>query len=36
MPIDEINKIEIYPKNASELLKDYDKGIKHFIYKEKG
>jgi ADP-ribose pyrophosphatase YjhB (NUDIX family) len=36
IPIDEINKIEIYPKNASELLKDYDKGIKHFIYKEKG
>ncbi|GHV12811.1 DNA mismatch repair protein MutT [Spirochaetia bacterium] len=35
VPIEEINKIEIYPTNAIELLKDYDKGIKHFVYKEK-
>ncbi|MHB9295544.1 hypothetical protein PilKf_01290 [Pillotina sp. SPG140] len=30
----EIDKIEIYPKNIRELLKQMDKGVKHFVYKE--
>jgi ADP-ribose pyrophosphatase YjhB (NUDIX family) len=35
MPIEEINKIKIYPTNTLELLKNYDEGVKHFIYKQK-
>ena len=35
IPINEINKITIYPTNTMELLKNYDKGVKHFIYREK-
>ncbi|GMO48699.1 MAG: NUDIX domain-containing protein [Termitinemataceae bacterium] len=34
MPIEKINKIKIYPANTIELLKDYDKGVKHFVDKE--
>lgn len=32
--IKNIDKYEIYPKNVVELMKQGDKGIQHFIYKE--
>jgi ADP-ribose pyrophosphatase YjhB (NUDIX family) len=34
IPLNEINKITIYPINASKLLNKLDNGVKHFIYKE--
>jgi ADP-ribose pyrophosphatase YjhB (NUDIX family) len=34
IPIERINEINIYPTNAIELLKHFEDGVKHFIYKE--
>ncbi len=29
-----IEEVEIYPANAKQLLRDYNSGIEHFVYKE--
>ena len=34
IPIDETDKIEMYPQDAKTLLKDLESGVKHFVYKE--
>lgn len=34
VPLDAIEKINLYPTNAKELLKNYVGGVKHFIYRE--
>jgi len=35
MPVDELDKIMIYPTNTVDLLKGYNGGVQHFIYREK-
>ena len=35
IPINELDKIIIYPTNTIELIKNHDKGVKHFIYRER-
>ena len=32
--IDELNKYQVYPTNVEELVKNINKGVQHFIYKE--
>jgi hypothetical protein len=32
--IDELNQIEVYPKNIACLLKLHDDGVQHFVYRE--
>lgn len=32
--INQLDKIEVYPTNIVEVLKHYDEGVQHFIYKE--
>jgi len=34
IPLDEVEKIKIYPTNASELLLCLNDGVKHFVYRE--
>ena len=34
VPIAELDKIELYPTNAPELMKKLDEGVQHFVYKE--
>jgi ADP-ribose pyrophosphatase YjhB (NUDIX family) len=34
IPINEINKITIYPNNVYKLLNKLDEGMQHFVYKE--
>lgn len=34
IPLEQLNKIKIYPEKATELLLKLDGGIEHFIYKE--
>lgn len=34
VPVEKTDKIEIYPTNAKELIKNFDEGVKHFVYKE--
>ena len=34
IPIDETDKMEMYPQDAKTLLKDLESGVKHFVYKE--
>lgn len=34
VPLDEIDRIDVYPTNAVELLKNYGGGVRHFIYRE--
>jgi ADP-ribose pyrophosphatase YjhB (NUDIX family) len=34
IPINETNKITIYPSNAYELLAKLNEGVKHFVYRE--
>ena len=34
IPIQNINKIQVYPTNAVELLKNINGDVKHFVYKE--
>ena len=34
MPIDSLAHIEVYPTNIADLMKRYNDGVQHFIYKE--
>ncbi|MDO8686538.1 MAG: NUDIX hydrolase [Clostridiales bacterium] len=34
IPLDKLGDIEVYPTNAAELMKKYNAGVQHFIYKE--
>ncbi|MBR3935513.1 MAG: NUDIX hydrolase [Oscillospiraceae bacterium] len=34
VPIEETDRIEMYPEDAKTLLKDLESGVKHFVYKE--
>lgn len=34
IPLTKVKNIEVYPSNATELLKHIDEGVKHFVYKE--
>ncbi len=34
LPIDELDRYIVYPTNVYELMKHYDSGIQHFIYRE--
>lgn len=34
VPLDKIDSISLYPKNAAELLKRRGGGVRHFIYRE--
>jgi len=34
MPIEELDRIEVYPINAPELMKKFDEGVQHFVNKE--
>ena len=34
LPISELDKIEVYPANAPELMTKLGEGVQHFVYKE--
>ena len=34
MPLDKLDNIGVYPTNAAELMKKYNLGVQHFIYRE--
>lgn len=34
VPISELDKIEVYPSNAAELMRKLGEGVQHFVYKE--
>lgn len=34
VPLSDVGKLQVYPPNANELLKQLDDGVKHFVYKE--
>lgn len=34
IPLDKLGDIELYPTNTAELIKKYNAGVQHFIYKE--
>ncbi len=34
VPLDELESIEVYPTNASQLMSKLDDGVQHFIYRE--
>lgn len=34
IPLDDIENIEVYPTNTGELLKKFDCGVQHFVYRE--
>lgn len=34
IPLDRLDEIEVYPKNTPELMKNFNSGVRHFIYKE--
>lgn len=34
VPLEDVEKLEVYPTNAPGLLKKLDKGVQHFIYRE--
>jgi len=33
-PIKALNQIEVYPTNIADLIKRYDEGVLHFVYRE--
>jgi len=33
-PIEALNQIEVYPTNIADLMKRYDEGVQHFVYRE--
>lgn len=34
VPMDEVQKLEVYPTQTPELLQRFDEGVQHFVYKE--
>ncbi len=34
MSVDSINQIEVYPTNIANLMKQYNEGVQHFVYRE--
>lgn len=34
IPIEEVDKLEVYPTNTKELLQKLNAGVQHFIYRE--
>lgn len=34
VPLENVEKLEVYPTNAPQLLQKLDEGVQHFIYKE--
>jgi len=34
VPLDEVEKLEVYPVQAARLLKKLDEGVQHFVYRE--
>ncbi|MBQ8831464.1 MAG: NUDIX hydrolase [Oscillospiraceae bacterium] len=34
IPLEELESLEVYPTNTSELMKQLDQGVQHFIYRE--
>jgi 8-oxo-dGTP pyrophosphatase MutT (NUDIX family) len=36
LPLDALVGIEVYPTNTAELMKRYDEGVQHFVYREQG
>ena len=33
-PVDSLGQLEVYPTNISDLMKRYNEGVQHFIYRE--
>jgi hypothetical protein len=33
-PVDALNGIEVYPTNIPDLMKRYNEGVQHFVYRE--
>lgn len=34
VPLEQVERLEVYPTNAAELLSKLDEGVQHFIYRE--
>jgi len=34
MPLENLDQIEVYPTNIADLMKRYDEGVQHFVYRE--
>ena len=34
IPVDNLGQLEVYPTNIADLVKQYNKGVQHFVYRE--
>lgn len=34
IPVERLSQIEVYPTNIADLMKRYDEGVQHFVYRE--